>query len=69
MHRHKSRDRKSKSQKQDINQSRDESIIAYDLNTLTSMQGFYRVFGSVPVGRLPGTVKGPFKALRYCLKD
>ena len=38
------------------------------LNTLTSIQGFYRVFGSIPVGRLPGTIKGPFKALRYCLK-
>ena len=35
------------------------------LNTLTSMQGLYRVFGSVPVSRLPSTIKGPFKALRY----
>ena len=38
------------------------------INTLTSMQGFYRVFGSIPVGRLPGTIKGPFKSTRYCLK-
>ena len=37
-------------------------------NTLTSIQGFYRVFGSIPVGRLPGTIKGPFKATRYCLE-
>ena len=38
------------------------------VNTLTSMQGFYRVFGSIPVGRLPGTIKGPFKSTRYCLE-
>ena len=38
------------------------------VNTLTSIQGFYRVFGSIPVGRLPGTIKGPFKAIRCCLE-
>ena len=38
------------------------------LNTLTSIQGFYRVFGSIPVGRLAGTIKGPFKSTRYCLE-
>ena len=38
------------------------------LNTLTSIQGFYRVFGSTPVGRLAGTIKGPFKSTRYCLE-
>ena len=32
------------------------------------MQDFHRIFGSVPVGRLPGTIKGPFKAIRYCLE-
>ena len=37
------------------------------LNTLTSIQGFYRVSGSIPVGRLPGAIKGPFKAIRYYL--
>ena len=33
------------------------------LNTLTSIQGSYRVFGSIPVDRLPGAIKGPFKRL------
>ena len=37
------------------------------LNTLTSMQHFYSIFGHIPVGRLPGTIKGPFKAIRYYL--
>jgi hypothetical protein len=37
------------------------------LNTLTSIQGFYRVFGSIPADRLPGAIKGPFKAIRYYL--
>ena len=39
-----------------------------NINTLTSIQGFYRVFGSIPVGRLAGTIKGPFKSTRYCLE-
>ena len=38
-----------------------------DLNTLTSRQHFYNIFGHIPVGRLPGTIKGPFKAIRYYL--
>ena len=38
------------------------------LNTLTSIQGFYMVFGSIPVGRLAGTIKDPFKSTRYCLE-
>ena len=38
------------------------------VNTLTSMQGLYRAFGSIPVDRLPGTIKGPVKPLRYCLE-
>ena len=38
------------------------------LNTLTSMQDFYRIFGSISAGRLPGTIKSTFKAIRYCLK-
>ena len=37
-------------------------------NTLTYMQGFYRIFGSMPVGRLPGTVKGIFKSTIYSLE-
>ena len=45
-----------------------EHNLGTHLNTLTSIQGFYRVFGSIPVGRLPGTIKGPFKSTRYCLK-
>ena len=43
--------------------------LAARVNTLTSMQHFYNIFGPTPVGRLPGTIKGPFKAIRhYCLK-
>jgi len=26
------------------------------------MQGFYRVFGSIPVSRLPGIIKGPLSS-------
>ena len=37
------------------------------VNTLTSIPGLYRVFGSIPVGRLPGAIKGTFKAIRYYL--
>ena len=37
------------------------------MNTLTSIQGFYRAFGSIPADRLPGAIKGPFKAIRYYL--
>ena len=33
------------------------------LNTLTSMQYFYSIFGSIPVGRLQSTIKGTFKAI------
>ena len=32
------------------------------------MQHFYSSFGRIPVGRLPGTIKGPFKVIRHCLK-
>ena len=32
-------------------------------NTLTSIQGFYKVFGSIPVDRLPGAIKGPLRLL------
>ena len=39
------------------------------VNTLTSMLGFYRTFGSIPVDRLPGTIEGPFKSTRYYLED
>ena len=37
------------------------------VNTLTSMQYFYSIFGPMSVDRLPGTVKGPFKTIRYYL--
>jgi hypothetical protein len=37
------------------------------VNTLTSMQYFYSIFGPMSVDRLPCTVKGPFKAIRYYL--
>ena len=37
-------------------------------NTLTSMQYFYSIFGPMSVDRLPGTIKGPFKAIRCCLE-
>ena len=37
------------------------------LTTLTSMQDFYRIFGPVSVGRLPGSVEGSPKAIRYSL--
>ena len=40
-----------------------------NLNTLTSIQGCYRVFGSIPVSRLQGAIKGSFKAIRYYLGD
>jgi hypothetical protein len=45
----------------------DASLMIALLNTLTSIQGFYRVFGSIPADRLPGAIKGPFKAIRYYL--
>jgi hypothetical protein len=35
------------------------------LNTQTSIQGFYKICGSIPVGRLPGTIKGTFKTIMY----
>jgi hypothetical protein len=37
------------------------------LNTLTSMQYLYNIFGPMSVDRLTGTVKGPFKTIRYYL--
>ena len=37
--------------------------------TLMSMQGVYRAFGPIPVGCLPGGIKGAFKAIRYYLGD
>ena len=39
-----------------------------NLNALTSIQYFYSIFGFIPVGRLPGTIKGPFKSTRYYLE-
>ena len=38
--------------------SANEKRRTHTLNTLTSVQCFYSVSGSIPVGRLPGTVKG-----------
>ena len=60
---------KSDSSTRSIFLSRHQILNYIELNTLTSIQGFYRVFGSIPVGRLPGTIKGPFKSTRYCLED
>ena len=45
------------------------SYVLYHLNTLTSMQHFYSISGTIPVGCLPGAVKGPCKAIRYYLGD
>ena len=42
--------------------------VGIQFNTLTSMQHFCSIFGQIPVGRLLGTIKGPFKAIRHCLK-
>ena len=33
------------------------------VNTLTPTQDFYRAFGLTPVGRLPGTIQCPLKAI------
>ena len=38
------------------------------LSFFRACTGFYRGCGSILVGRLAGTIKGPFKSTRHCLE-